>query len=510
MAIISISRLQHRRGLLADLPANLNEAELGWCLDTRQLFIGNGNTYTGNSQILTQWSPNDQIITHIYSGDTGVSAYGTVKRPLGSILDDSLNVKDYGAVGNGVTDDTAAIQQAINDEWAMIANLPYSSLMSRNQILFPAGNYLVSSTILLYPYITLVGEGIDRTQITLISGSLGPVFTTADSLGQTGLNIGTNGAILPTSIVVRGMTINGSSDATKTNPVIMLQRCTDVSIADTKLINSWIPSTGAGSGNNGITIQSLGSALTTSNINIIATTIEYSSNAVEIIDPAMKVNVNNTMLYGNYNGIYLGTSSYGSPSYITVQGSTFQQIDNNGLYINTTGSVSSIGNKYINVGSGTTAGLVFSSTTSGCQSIADTFNSNISSLCALDLNPGKNLIFNPGQTELVSNTPTPLIKTIQGNQTNTSTGITYNVAGATTFTAFIDYAVNLGTYRKCGRLSIISDGTSVNLVDSGADLSTGNSITFSVAINSITLTVYYTSIGAGIGTLSYIQTYWLK
>ena len=101
MAITSISRLQHRRGLLADLPANLNEAELGWCLDTRQLFIGNGNTYTGNSQILTQWSPNDQIITHIYQGYTGVAANTTVSgsptvRTLSSILNDYLDVKDYG------------------------------------------------------------------------------------------------------------------------------------------------------------------------------------------------------------------------------------------------------------------------------------------------------------------------------------------------------------------------------------------------------------------------------
>ena len=145
MAIVSISRLQHRRGLKADLPANLNEAELGWCLDTRQLYIGNGNTYMGNSQILTQWSPNDQIITHAYVGDTGISASGTVQRTLGSILDDYLNVKDYGAAGDGVTDDTAAIQQAINDEWARISSSNAAVFDSRNVINFPAGNYAVSA-----------------------------------------------------------------------------------------------------------------------------------------------------------------------------------------------------------------------------------------------------------------------------------------------------------------------------------------------------------------------------
>ena len=513
MAITSISRLQHRRGLLADLPANLNEAELGWCLDTRQLFIGNGNTYTGNSQILTQWSPNDQIITHIYQGYTGVAANTTVSgsptvRTLSSILNDYLDVKDYGADGNGVTDDTKAIQDAIQDEWARIANSPYSPLMSRNQIFFPAGNYLVSSTILLYPYITLVGEGIDRTQITLVSGSTGPVFRTADSLGQTGANIGDNSATLPTSIVVRDMTVNGSGDASNTNPVIILQRCTDVSIADTKLINSWVPGTGLGNGNNGITIQSLGTAVTTGNINISATTIEYASNAIEMIDPIIKVNIINNTVYGSYNGVYIGISAYGSPNYISVQSTTMQNIDHNGMYIDTAGTVSSIGNRYINVGSGATSAIIFSVNANGCQSVADTFNTGNRALCVVNNNPGKNLIFDPTQTELVSNTPTPFIAAVSSNQVNASTGISFSVAGITTFTAFIDYAVNLGTYRKAGRLSIISDGTTANLVDSSVDLFTGNSITFTVGVTSSILHLYYTTVGTGSGTLSYIQTYW--
>ena len=93
MAIISVSRLQHRRGIRADLPETLNEGELGWCLDSRELFIGNSNAYTGNSQVLTEWSRNDEIIRHIYTGDhrspahTG-AAGRDVRRPLGEKLDD--------------------------------------------------------------------------------------------------------------------------------------------------------------------------------------------------------------------------------------------------------------------------------------------------------------------------------------------------------------------------------------------------------------------------------------
>ena len=60
MAVIQISRIQHRRGLEADLP-NLASAELGWSIDTRKLYIGNGTIQegapsVGKTEILTEYS----------------------------------------------------------------------------------------------------------------------------------------------------------------------------------------------------------------------------------------------------------------------------------------------------------------------------------------------------------------------------------------------------------------------------------------------------------------------
>jgi hypothetical protein len=46
MAIVSISRIQHRRGLQQDLP-QLASAELGWSVDRQKLYIGNGTIAEG-------------------------------------------------------------------------------------------------------------------------------------------------------------------------------------------------------------------------------------------------------------------------------------------------------------------------------------------------------------------------------------------------------------------------------------------------------------------------------
>lgn len=60
---------------------------------------------------------------------------GNASRGLGVKLQESVSVKDYGATGNGTTDDTAAIQSAID------------SAIS-GTLIFPPGIYIVSTSIL--------------------------------------------------------------------------------------------------------------------------------------------------------------------------------------------------------------------------------------------------------------------------------------------------------------------------------------------------------------------------
>lgn len=64
MAIIQISRIQHRMGPLAELPTYLEAAEFGWTTDERRLFIGNrvtdGAPIDENVEIITSYSLENQ------------------------------------------------------------------------------------------------------------------------------------------------------------------------------------------------------------------------------------------------------------------------------------------------------------------------------------------------------------------------------------------------------------------------------------------------------------------
>ena len=76
---------------------------------------------------------------------------GTVTRTVAAKLNDRVSVKDFGAVGDGVTDDTVAIQAAITH---------VGSVLFGGVIHLPSGIYRTTATIYInYDNITLLGDG---------------------------------------------------------------------------------------------------------------------------------------------------------------------------------------------------------------------------------------------------------------------------------------------------------------------------------------------------------------
>lgn len=263
MAILQISRITQRKGLTQDLPQPLAGAELGWAIDERRLYIGNGDLadgapVVGNTEILTEFSPIlDYANQYTYEGaaagyvaQTGATSGSPVTQSLQSRLDSIVIVTDFGATGDGVTDDTAAINRALFQLYCRQVNPQI-----RRGLYFPAGEYLITDTLLVPPYACLYGDGAEGTIIrfqvdpwvfdaTTVLGLIAYqqgvlvsysgsyyrsiaevpigigitntsywtpeslpdyVIQTSDSLQQTGVSLGTNGATTPRNVQITDM-----------------------------------------------------------------------------------------------------------------------------------------------------------------------------------------------------------------------------------------------------------------------------------------------------------------
>lgn len=185
MAIIQLSRIQHRRGrkLAGTGLPQLASGELGWAIDTQELYIGNGAVSegapaVGNTKILTE---NDNIFDLInqYAYRPTDNLWGSnipVERTLQQRLDDTVSIFSFGASGDG-TDQTTVIQLALD-------SLYLSGEVSKRVILwFPAGEYLISSPLKIPPYATIKGAGKDKTIIRSTSSN---VFETVNSSSTPG------------------------------------------------------------------------------------------------------------------------------------------------------------------------------------------------------------------------------------------------------------------------------------------------------------------------------------
>jgi hypothetical protein len=89
------------------------------------------------------------------------------------------NVMDYGAKGDGTTDDTAAINRAVSDGGRCGANCGSSTIYPA-VVYFPPGTYLVSSSIIQYYNTQFLGDPITVPTILAASSFVGLGVITSD------------------------------------------------------------------------------------------------------------------------------------------------------------------------------------------------------------------------------------------------------------------------------------------------------------------------------------------
>lgn len=229
-AITQISRIQHRTGLYRELPPALNEAEFGWALDSRQLFIGNGPIHPGNTEVITQHTPASSF-SYSYKSplayqqlafkgaalgvnyftastgyvedsdntDTDPTSFNPTVRSYQEKFDEIVSVKDYLAVGDGNADDTGALIRATKDlfseEYGAVGT--GADAVKRNVALYlPAGVYRIRQNLVAYPNMTLIGDP-GKTVILLdvelaIDDNDDAVLITGDSFGQIDFDMGSD------------------------------------------------------------------------------------------------------------------------------------------------------------------------------------------------------------------------------------------------------------------------------------------------------------------------------
>ncbi|KAM0326342.1 hypothetical protein ACHAQA_006943 [Verticillium albo-atrum] len=88
------------------------------------------------------------------------------------------NVRDFGAAGDGITDDTAAINEAISSGVRCAPGVCKQSTTSPATVYFPPGTYLINGSIIDYYYTMLIGDPTDLPVIKAAS-----TFPTESTLG---------------------------------------------------------------------------------------------------------------------------------------------------------------------------------------------------------------------------------------------------------------------------------------------------------------------------------------
>ena len=346
MAVVQISRIQVRRGQKnagAGLP-QLSSGELGWAIDSRELYIGNGSVAegapaVGNTKILTQFddifSLADQYTYRVDDGylQTGTSSSSPIERTLQARLDDIVSIRSFGLTGIASDDATVGLQRAIDQLFLNDATKANES--SRVVLYIEPGIYTITSTIHIPPQANIIGAGRDKT-IIRNSGD-GPIFDTVTSSSTPGSpNYAPTSVTQSKNLRFENLTL----DTTASNKGLDLQSCVDSYFLNIDITGAWTQADSLVDANIGIQMSSLsGSVETKNNIfqNVKVTGFSYAVESVwDINNNTFDKCTFDTLGYGITfgKGMVLGTSGKSTgPSKNVLSNCSFDNINKQAIYI---------------------------------------------------------------------------------------------------------------------------------------------------------------------------------
>ena len=269
MAVVSISRIQVRRGQKntgSGLP-QLASGEFGWAVDSQELFIGNGSVsegapYVGNTKLLSE---NDNLFefanTYQYKSgtnmQTGASANNPVLRTLQERLDDRISIRSFGVNGDG-TNQTVALQRAIDQLYLNASNK--GQPQARVELILEPGEYNITSTIYIPPFTTIRGAGQDKT---IINSGAFEAFRTVNETsvpGSPGEDADSTTINQARNITISNLTIKSTGGSG-----LSLVSCKDSVFKDIILEGSYSLGDSNASGQDGILMSSLSTAVSSNN-----------------------------------------------------------------------------------------------------------------------------------------------------------------------------------------------------------------------------------------------------
>lgn len=508
MAIVQVSRITNRKGLTENLP-QLAGAELGWCIDSRRLFIGNGTLQEGapiigNTEILTEFSDILVLSQYTYAdtavgyaAQTGPTPSDPVVRSVQAKLDDFASVRDFGAVGDGIADDTASINRALYQLYCRETNTQV-----RRSLFFPAGTYRITSSLIIPSYAKLVGEGADCS-IILLTAAASYVAQFGDSLQQTGVNIGNNGATPPQNIEISSM----SFQTAVTTNVLLVDSATQCYFDSVDFVGplttSAITANQAGDDIAGVRFANQG-ALVCNDITFDKCAFLGLTYAINTNQALKAITVSNGRFATLYQGVVLGegTAVNGGATGFRVVSGLFDQIYAEGvLYDDVSMNATAynafydVGNHFQGAGNAQTPVVRFGNDNNA--SINDLFERDDT-----DANVEPRVSITGG----TSSSGTGIQLGRYSRQTGRTIGLSDNVASPTTILTVsnsqtgcfnLDYTITRGTAIRQGRFSVVSNVGSTAVYSEDYNENADVGITLSALQNGNNVLIRYTSTSTG-------------